>query len=241
MRYLILLALIGNLTLAADRPTQQQLREAVAASQAKHAKENPPLTQDEKLALLEQEIKDAERSKPPRDVKTRADVAKFMKERRKRIDDARKEYFDAKKSYTPEEAKPRLAKMDWDNLAPGVVGHVGPDLHGPRNKVLGGQVRVNQILGPDQFLGEYTYPSERQASKGSVTTTLIAYWEPYDVTCNPVLFTKIPTKGLQEQKTTDVDFNAVVVGQFTYTNVVGGSVTVPVLEKFDPDKVDSWK
>lgn len=120
--------------------------------------------------------------------------------------------------------------MSWGDLPPGAVGHVGP---GPRQEVIDSEgIQVHQILGPDEFLGEYYYTqkTERFANRPPPEPRL----------CGVVLFRGLETDLLTEGKRRPINvgegFDAVVIARYSYTDVLGAMRTVPVIEVFDPSE-----
>lgn len=199
------LALLGE-SHAADRPTAEQVFQAVKESRDEQAAKYPPPTRRQAIEEIERQIRmvNVDLRKARGDERT---------ELKGHLAELKEQLSQTKKDYRP---TPRLAAMKWGAMPVGSVGYVGA--HGAR-----GWIHVHQVVSKEEFLGEYEFDA---APLG----------DPPDVhRCGMCLFRGIDTAAVNEGKRFDVEFNGVVTGRYEYESVSGASRTVPVVEKFDPD------
>lgn len=246
-----LLSALRSPLVAADRPDPDLVRRNVMYSQGEHARRYPPPTQEqavrrlrESLARLRSQTPAARQSPEQVRIGIEAYPTLFTEDEKSALLRAAemppKEWLEWKqqqvraltekireteRDYTPPPR--RLARMNWPDLPPGAVGFAGPD---PGGRVAGNEGwLVRQVLGPDEFLGEYYSNPETLAAPGERRPP------SREILGGLVLVRGIPTEMLTEGRRKPLlpgqGWNMVCVGRYSYIER-----TVPVLEVFDPSQ-----
>jgi len=226
LRSILMVCALSPVVTAAERPTQEQLRKAVEESKAEYLKKNAPPTKEDAIKDIQERIDDF-RNSDRGNFSSQREYQKFIARKKKELPELKKKLQDVKKNYVSKKIEPRLLDMKWQgDLKIGTVGRVGPIVMGD---VLSGEVEVLQVTGKSEFLGIFEAPfSGRRGERMSVGS-------------GRVLFRGIDTANFIDGRSYDIQFDGVITGRFTYETVGGGSKTIPVVEKFDPDHLENWK
>lgn len=206
--------ILVHCTCIAARPTPAQIANAIEQSRGEWVEKNRPETKDERLARLESELQKVQAKK----VKNRAELLKKSQD----IKGLKADIEETRKSYVPATIEPRLMPLDWSNLSAGTVGHIGHEKHG---RITGGDVIVDQILGPHEFIGHYQYATQTvSVNSGRPVINNIT------VNCKPALFAGWATEKLQEDGRYEVEWDVVVTAREEHRTVAGRSVLLYRIE-----------
>lgn len=240
---LIIVACMASIA-QAQRPTTEEVAQAVTQSREARAKSHPPPTQAEAIAGIDRTISATRKLTPARmeeiarnpnrqfyhDWLPWPDSSEFpntpsgwVKVRQERLNGLLRERQEAKQDYQP---KVRLSDLNWDNLHVGHVGHVGEVHKVAPGKIRGtpllidngGRLKIHDITSENECIAEYTaaWPGQADRHYGKV------------------IIRGINTREAVIGRLWDLSFkpfSAVVVGlEYTaYGNL-------PILEVFDPDQ-----
>ncbi len=230
----IVCVLVSTLFAAPERPTAEEIEKAVAASRERSAmlataSDIPPVTLSELEAQLkdrrEQKIQAMKNSTPEKRQKSLA--------LKKEIESFEKQIKELKKSPPPPKAAPKpissygLAPLDWSRLSVGSVGRLAPKLVGNFQT---GDVKSIQRIEAGKFIGVYQTSTPGASNLEMPTTHNVA----------TLLFIGIEQdvegRTIQDGGIYELNFDAVVTGEYRYRTATGASKTVFVVENFDPNK-----
>ncbi len=248
-----LILMTFNNVLAADRPSEKQVAEAVLASHEKYEDEHPTpeLIKElgKQISILKKERGQTLKDKSPEERKNiNSEAAIEIDALTARLNSAKKrqksqswdEYLvlPVKSAVAQREElettlfnQPRLARLDWERLQIGTVGWVG--LKGAGF----GNMKCVQRLPDGRWLGEgvgYNVVYNGPQNVAGPSREFSEKQFSYGIVLVSGIDTDLTGRKAQDGVTHSFSFNAIVTGEHTYTTASGASKTVFVVEKFNP-------
>lgn len=202
------------------RPTSDEVTKAVEASSAEYAKRNPPPSQQQVIKRLDNEIKDLLRDK----LSARGNNEK-LKEIDAAISATRKLRERAKKGDLPPVPK-KLTPLDFKTLETGSVGSINRETGNSFTNL-----KCQQILNESRALVivHRSVSSPPQPGDGMRPRVSDSY--------TTIILEGIDTGKVVEGKAIRLgELQGVITGRERFESTDGGTMTVPIVEIFDPEK-----
>lgn len=202
----------------ADRPTPEMVAEAVKTSRETYTAAHPALNRQQKIDAIQREIHDAEsRIRWLNGPQAQGAVQKTME----KVKSLHGELKKVKQSYVPKSV-PRLEPFDGSQFALGTVGRINDaddQLAVYCEKLLDGDSML-VVIEPVDLRKEHPYKQRGSSTSRSQMFVLKG----------------IEASRLQLNQPLLDAFDVVVTGEYSYEDAEGESHTMPIVERFDPDK-----
>lgn len=203
---------------AADRPTPEMVAEAVKASREKYGAAHPALNRQQKIEALEREIHDAEsRIRWLNGPQAQLAVQKTMD----KVKALHIELKKVKQSYVPKSVI-RLEAFDGSQFALGTVGRINDadDQQAVYCEKVLDRDSMLVVIEPVDLRKEHPYKQRGSSTSRSQMFVLKG----------------VEASRLQLNQPLLDAFDVVVTGEYSYEDSEGETQTMPIVERFDPDK-----